>query len=209
MGKSCCESKSKELEILRERQGTILKWVLAINAIMFFVEFSYGWLAHSSALMADSLDMLGDAAVYGFSLYALNRGMLWRARAGLSKGIIMAIFGIVVFGQLAYRWYFGIVPEANTMGLIGAIALIANTTCLVLLYKHKSDDVNMRSTWLCSRNDIIANVGVLGASILVGYYHSIWPDTIVSVAISALFLKSALEVIVEARSELKTVTRRL
>ncbi len=203
MGKSCCEAKSAELAKLREKQGTVLKWVLGINALMFVVEFTFGWLSRSSALMADSLDMFGDAAVYGFSLFALNRGAIWRARAGLSKGVIMAIFGFVVLGQATYRFLTASVPVAETMGVIGAVALVANAICLVLLYSHRADDINMRSTWLCSRNDIVSNVGVIIASVLVGLLNSGWPDLIVGVAIACLFLKSAYEVINEAKDELR------
>ena len=203
MGKSCCEAESAELAKLREKQGTVLKWVLGINALMFFVEFGFGWLSRSSALMADSLDMFGDAAVYGFSLFALNRGAIWRARAGLSKGVIMAISGFVVLGQATYRFLTASVPVAETMGVIGAVALAANAICLVLLYSHRADDINMRSTWLCSRNDIVSNVGVIVASVLVGLLNSGWPDLVVGVAIACLFLKSAYEVINEAQDELR------
>lgn len=202
MGKSCCEAKSKELDQLRAKQGSVLKWVLAINAFMFVLEFSFGLLSRSSALMADSLDMFGDAAVYGFSLYALHRGSVWRARAGLSKGLIMAVFGVVVLGQTIYRLVTASVPEASTMGVIGSLALAANLVCLIMLYRHRGDDINMRSTWLCSRNDIIANVGVLGASALVAYTNSGVPDLVVGLAIATLFLKSAYEVITEAKLEL-------
>lgn len=162
MGKSCCEAKSAELAKLREKQGTVLKWVLAINAVMFVVEFGFGLLSRSSALMADSLDMFGDAAVYGFSLFALNRGA------------------------------------------IGAVALAANATCLFLLYRHRADDINMRSTWLCSRNDIVSNFGVIIAAVLVGLLNSGWPDLVVGVAIAGLFLKSAYEVVGEAKDELRS-----
>lgn len=202
MGKSCCESKASELESLRVRQGSVLKWVLAINAAMFVIEISFGLISRSSALMADSLDMFGDAAVYAFSLYALNRGSLWRARAGLSKGLIMAMFGLIVLGQTIYRILMGSIPEAETMGIIGGLALGANLVCLILLYRHRGDDINMRSTWLCSRNDIVANIGVIGASVLVAFTHSALPDIIVGVIIGTLFLKSAFSVIVDARLEL-------
>lgn len=202
MGKSCCESKANELESLRIKQGSVLKWVLAINATMFVIEISFGLISRSSALMADSLDMFGDAAVYAFSLYALNRGSLWRARAGLSKGIVMAMFGLIVLGQTIYRILMGSVPEAETMGIIGGLALGANLVCLIMLYRHRVDDINMRSTWLCSRNDIIANVGVISASVLVAFTHSAFPDIVVGVIIGTLFLKSAFGVVAEARLEL-------
>lgn len=203
MSKSCCEDKSVELEQLRNSQRNVLQVVLVINALMFLIEFISGWISHSSALMADSLDMFGDALVYGFSLYVLNKGSTWRARAGLLKGLIMAGFGLLVFGQTTYRVIQGIVPIAETMGAVGALALSANLICLLLLYKHRSDDINMRSTWLCSRNDIVANVGVLIASGLVAISDSIWPDTVVGFVIAGLFLKSSFHVILESRAELK------
>lgn len=209
MAKSCCEKKETELAQLRLKQGGVLKIVLITNALMFLVEFSFGLISQSSALMADSLDMFGDATVYAFSLYALNRGALWRARAGFSKGIIMALFGFFVLGQVIYRSINGIVPQADTMSVIGALALAANAYCLYLLYNHRSDDINMRSTWLCSRNDIIANVGVIAASALVAYFQSGLPDVIVGSAIATLFLKSAYEVLSEAKLEIHNNTNPL
>ena len=203
MGKNCCENKASEIQALRTKQGSILKIVLWINMLMFLVEFGFGLQSRSSALMADSLDMFGDAAVYGFSLYALNRGSVWRARAGLSKGLIMAFLGLVVLVQTIYRLALGSLPEAEIMGWIGGFALAANILCLILLYRHRADDINMRSTWLCSRNDIVANVGVIGASILVSIFHSAIPDLVIGAGIAALFLKSAFEVITEARLGLK------
>ena len=202
MGKSCCESKASELEKLRSRQKGILTTVLVLNAAMFFLEFGFGLFSRSSALMADSLDMFGDAAVYGFSLYALNRGSLWRARAGLSKGILMALFGGVVLLQTVYRSLAGSLPHAETMSWIGLSALFVNSICLYLLYTHRQDDINMRSTWLCSRNDIIANCGVLLASFLVLYFSSAIPDLVVGTAIALMFLRSAVQVINEAKVEL-------
>lgn len=203
MVKSCCEAKSTELELLRNGQKSVLKIVLALNLSMFVIEMVFGLLSNSSALTADSLDMFGDSVVYAFSLYVLNRGNMWRARAGLLKGIIMALFGLLVFGQIIYRWFLGIVPEAQTMGIIGIMALTVNLMCLYLLRRHREDDINMRSTWLCSRNDIIANFGVLAASVLVARTGSALPDIIVGIGISALFLKSAFFVIAEAKNELR------
>lgn len=202
MGKSCCENKSAELDILREKQGKVLKAVLFLNAVMFIVEFTSGFLSRSSALMADSLDMFGDATVYGFSLYALNRGQVWRARAGLLKGLIMAGFGLLVLSQTIYRLTRGSPPEAEMMGLVGVLALSVNLVCVFLLFRHRSDDINMRSTWLCSRNDIIANCGVLIASGLVAYTQSAIPDLVIGTAIAVLFLKSSYAVITEAKFEL-------
>lgn len=203
MGKSCCESKSLEFDKLRIKQGRVLKIVLAINAIMFLVEFGGGIIAKSSAVLADSLDMFGDATVYAFSLYVLNKSPLWRARASLLKGAIMAAFGIGILFQLIIRILTEEVPFSQTMGLIGVLALAANLWCLYLLYAHKQDDINMKSTWICSRNDIIANCGVLIASVLVAQTGSAWPDWIVGATISTLFLVSAFQVIRESMFEMR------
>lgn len=202
MGKSCCENKSTELAALHEKQSGVLKAVLAINALMFVIELTFGIFARSTALMADSLDMLGDAGVYAFSLYALHKGAQWRARAGYAKGVVMALFAVAVLGQAVYRFISQTTPEASTMGFIAALALAANLYCLVLLYRHRSDDINMRSTWLCSRNDIVANFGVIGASWLVAVFQSGVPDLLVGTAIAGLFLWSSKDVIWEARLEL-------
>lgn len=202
--KSCCENKASELEKLRTEQGKILKIVLLINAVMFVVEFTMGWRARSSALMADSLDMFGDALVYGFSLYVLNKSQQWRATAALLKGIIISAFGLVVLAEVGLKLFSDIIPEAHTMGFIGALALLANLICLQLLMKHRNDDLNMKSTFICSRNDIISNVGVLVAAIVVNFTQSKWPDIVIGLIIATLFLRSAFPIITESLAELKT-----
>jgi len=205
--KSCCESKCHELEKLRVKQGRVLKIVLAINAFMFVVEFGGGIVAKSSAVLADSLDMFGDATVYAFSLYVLNKTQIWRARAGLVKGVIMAAFGVGILFQLIVRILTETVPVTETMGLIGLIALFANVWCLYLLYTHRQDDITMRSTWMCSRNDIVANCGVLFASVLVAQTGSAWPDWIVGLTIATLFLSSAYQVIKDSLFEMNVPAR--
>jgi Co/Zn/Cd efflux system component len=151
----CCGAKTDALLVLRQRQGRVLQLVLALNAVMFFIEATAGVLAKSTALLADSLDMLGDAAVYALSLYVIHRGPVWRTRAALVKGLAMGAFGLGVLAQAIIRALAGGLPRAETMGLVGALALAANVTCLLLLYRHRTDDLNMRSTWMCSRNDIL------------------------------------------------------
>lgn len=202
--KSCCENKGSEIAKLRHEQGKILKIVLVINALMFFIEFASGWMARSSALMADSLDMLGDALVYGFSLFVLHKGNVWRATAALLKGILILVFSIGVFAEVLVKIFSEIIPVAHTMGGIGFLALIANLACLLLLMKHKNDDINMRSTYICSRNDIISNSGVIIAALLVQLMNSKWPDIAVGLIIAVLFLKSAWHVLVESIEELKS-----
>lgn len=200
----CCDDKSETLAVLRTRQQGVLQLVLAINAVMFGVEATAGVLAHSTALLADSLDMLGDALVYGLSLYALHRSPGWRAGAALSKGLVMAAFGIGVVIEAGLKLTTGVVPAEGMMGLFGAMALVANVSCLVLLLRHRSDDLNMRSTWLCSRNDVIANGGVLLAAAGVALTGTAWPDILIGVLIASLFLGSAWGVIRAAVTELRT-----
>jgi Co/Zn/Cd efflux system component len=172
--------------------------VLGINAALFAVEFAAGWLAHSTALLGDSLDMLGDSLVYAFSLYVLGRSELWRLWAARSKGLVMVLLVVVVLAEAALKLIDGARPTAETMGEIGALALAGNTLCFALLYRHRADDLNMRSTWLCSRNDLVANTAVLAAAAAVGITGTVWPDVIVGVAIAGLFLHTAIVVLRES-----------
>lgn len=188
---------------LIKNQRRILIWVLIINATMFVVEASAGWLAESSALLADSLDMLGDSLVYGFSLFVLNRGSQWLARSALLKGGIMALFGLFVLGEVAHKLIWPVIPMAETIGIIGTLALLANLVCLLLLWRHRSDDINMHSVWLCSRNDIIANSGVLLAAVGVAITQQGWPDIVVGLIIASLFLRSATQVLHRAYQQLR------
>jgi cation diffusion facilitator family transporter len=194
----CCQDKAGELGRLRERQGRVLRTVLALNALLFGVEFTAGWLARSTALLGDSLDMLGDALVYAFSLWVLHRSALLRTRAVQAKGALMVAFAGAVLLQAFVRMLQGELPAAETMGGVGALALAGNAGCFALLYRHRSDDLNMRSTWLCSRNDIIANLAVLGAAAAVAATHSLWPDLVVGLCIALMFLQSGLSVLRES-----------
>jgi Co/Zn/Cd efflux system component len=198
----CCNDKTCEIEALRSRQSSTLTIVLGINIVMFFVELTAGILAGSVSLVADSLDMLGDALVYGFSIYVVARGTRMKAKAALLKGGIMATFGLFVLGQVVFKIVFPQVPVFEAMGTIGLLALAANSLCLVLLWRHRADDINMSSVWLCSRNDIIANLSVLVAAIGVWLTHSGWPDILVGLALATLFLRSALFFMREANMEL-------
>jgi cation diffusion facilitator family transporter len=191
----CCSNAACEIEKLRDRQRATLKAVLVINAIMFLVEIAAGLLAASTALIADSLDMLGDTLVYGFSLYVVARSDAWKAISALIKGGIMALFGFFVLAQAGYKLLHPQVPQFQTISLIGLLALAANSVCLALLWRHREEDINMRSVWLCSRNDIFANVSVLFAALGVWLVDSQWPDLVVGLGIAVLFLRSAFHVI--------------
>ena len=200
---ACCEQKAEEIKTLHGEHRKVLIVVLVINAVLFVVEAGAGLLAHSTALLADSLDMLGDSLVYGFSLYVLWRTAEWRATAAVLKGIVMATFGVGVLAEAVYKVTAAVVPVAETMGIIGLLVLLGNVLCFLLLFRHRSDDLNMRSTWLCSRNDIIANLSVLLAAAGVRIFDSGWPDILVGAAIAGLFLRSASTVLQESFAEMQ------
>jgi len=199
----CCTDKTADLERLRASQASVLWTVLAINGVMFLVEFVGGLLAGSVALVSDSLDMLGDTLVYAFSLSAVARGAAAKARAALLKGGIMALFAVAAFVQVARQLLSDHVPPVEALGGIGLLALAANTVCFLLLWRRRGDDVNMSSVWLCSRNDLFANAGVLVAAGGVWLTGRAWPDLLVGLAIALLFARSALTVMSEARGELR------
>lgn len=198
----CCSNKACELEALRHKQAAILKVALGINAFMFAIEFSAGLLSGSVSLLADSLDMLGDSLVYGFSIYAIAGSLRTKAISALLKGTIMVIFGLFAAGQVIYTLLTPHTPSYEAIGFIGMLALIANGICFVLLWRHRSDDINMSSVWLCSRNDIIANFAVIAAAAGVWLTGSGWPDLIVGAGIAILFLRSAATVIARATREI-------
>jgi len=199
----CCIDKTCVIDRLRERQTATLRLVLLVNAGMFVVELVSGLFAGSVALLADSLDMLGDALVYGFSLYVVARGPAWKARAAVAKAAVMGLFGAFVFGQLVYKLLYPQLPTFETMGAVGALALAANGACFAVLWRHRAEDINMRSVWLCSQNDLIANVSVLLAAWVVWMTLSPWPDIAVGAIICAVFLRSAFLVAREASAELR------
>ena len=194
----CLCSNPSELEKLRSRQSSTLKIVLAINAVMFLVEFTAGIIASSTSLLADSLDMLGDVFAYGFSLYVVARDDTWKAVSAMFKGGIMALFGFLVLGQAVYKFIHPEIPRFELIGIVGLLALLANAYCLRLLWSHRSEDVNMSSVWLCSRNDIIANSSVLLAAVLVWALNSQWPDLVIGLGIALLFLRSSFLVFKDA-----------
>lgn len=196
----CCGQKRQELQNLafHSAQRRVLVAVLVINLAMFFIEFGAGLVAHSSALQADAVDMLGDAIVYGLSLWAVNRGARWEAGAALAKGLlILGFFGFIVV-EVANKLVHGVPPSSSLMLSFGALALMANLVCLALLWRFRRLNINMKSTFECSRNDVAANVGVLVAAGGVALTGRGWPDIVAGAVIALLFLKSAVGVISEA-----------
>ncbi|WP_088239877.1 cation transporter, partial [Calothrix rhizosoleniae] len=187
----CCQNKGCELTKLKKQQANVLWVVLFINLVMFVVEFGAGIRADSVSLTGDSLEMLGDSLVYASSLYVINKGSKAQAGSAFLKGTIMFLFAITVFARAIYQFFLGATPEASIMNTIGFIALLANLVCLLLLARHRKDNLNMSSVWLCSRNDIIANISVLVAAGLVFLTGSILPDLAVGLLLTFVFAKSA------------------
>ena len=179
-------------------------WIaLAVNLVMFVIEIGAGVAAGSASLLADSLDFLGDAANYGVSLFVLSMALHWRARASLLKAASMAAFGLWVAGTTIAHALSGTVPEAPIMGAIGALALAANLGVALLLYRWRDGDSNMRSVWICTRNDAIGNLAVLAAALGVFGSGSGWPDYLVAAIMSGLALVGAFQVARAALAELR------
>jgi Co/Zn/Cd efflux system component len=175
--------------------------VIAINASMFLVEMGGGAFAGSQALQADALDFLADALTYGISLAVIGAPIATRSRAALLKGASLSVMGLWVLGSTAYHVLVLGVPRAEIMGAIGFLALAANLASVLLLMKYKDGDANVRSVWLCSRNDAIGNVAVMGAALAVWWTASKWPDLIVAAAMAGLFLSSSLQILRQALRE--------
>jgi Co/Zn/Cd efflux system component len=181
----------------------VLWFALIVNAGMFAGELVGAYFSKSVALQADALDFLGDAANYGISLAVVGLHLAWRARAAMVKGLSMGLFGIWVIGTMIWRFVEGGVPEAHIITGVGVLALAANVAVALALYKYRDGDANMRSVWLCSRNDAIANVAVIAAGGGVWLTGTFWPDVAVGGIIAGLALFASVEVIRRAKGELR------
>lgn len=188
------------------RYKTILWTVIAINFAMFIVEMTAGSLAGSQALKADALDFLGDSVTYGISLAVLGASLRIRATAAFAKGLSLFAMGAWVLGSTLYQVFVLGLPSAGTMSIVGVLALIANVTSVLLLLRYKDGDANVRSVWLCSRNDAIGNVAVIGAAGAVWLTASAWPDLIVAALMAGLFLTSAFQILRRSWQELRSGT---
>lgn len=177
--------------------------VIVINGAMFAVETGAGWLAGSQALKADALDFLGDTATYSITLFMIGRPLLWRARAALFKGLTLAAMGLWVFLATAWQVLVLGVPAAEVMGAIAFLALAANVASVVLLLRYRDGDANVRSVWLCSRNDAIGNVAVLAAAGAVWLTDTAWPDLIVAALMAGVFLFSSAQIVRQSLDEMR------
>lgn len=181
--------------------------VIAINAVMFAVEMSAGQMAQSQALKADALDFLGDALTYGISLAVIGASIRVRTTAALAKGVSLLLMGLWVLGSTVYRVFVVGVPEAGIMGVVGFMALAANVASVLLLMSYKDGDANVRSVWLCSRNDAIGNVAVMLAALGVWGTTTGWPDLIVAGIMAGLFLSSSVQILRQALEERREEAR--
>ena len=197
----CCQD-DELTELLAQRQRGTLRIVLGINAVMFLVILAAALQGRSTALLADSLDNLGDALTYGLSLFAVSRGPVVKARVALFKGALIFLAACAVAAQIVHRLLVPTVPVFEIMGAFALLALAANGLCLYLLWRHRFEDVNMSSVWECSRNDIAANLSVFIAAGAVWLTDSGWPDLVVGLGLLVLLLRSSIRVIGWARAEL-------
>lgn len=200
---NCCNNDDTVTSLQDKQRGT-LHAVLAINGVMFVVIAIAAWIGDSSALLADSLDNFGDALTYGLSLYAVSRGKALKARVAVFKGVLIVLAAMVVAGRIIYRLYFPSVPVFEVMGLFSLLGLVANGICLMLLWRHRQEDINMSSVWECSRNDIASNMSVFIAAAGIWLTGSFWPDVIVASGLVLLLLRSGANVIRSALQELRS-----
>ncbi len=203
--KSCDEPR---FEGLSGRYRVALVAVIAINAGMFLVEMAAGLAAGSQALKADALDFLGDTATYGLTLAVIGRPLAWRARAALVKSLTLAVMALWVLGSTGYRVLVLGLPQAEVMGAIGFLALVANLVSVLLLLRYRNGDANVRSVWLCSRNDMLGNFAVIVAAGAVWLSGTPWPDLIVAAVMASLFLASSVQISRQARGELREAAAR-
>jgi len=200
MSASCCGGETNFEGLSRDYKRRL--WaVIAINAVMFVVEMAAGWLAASQALQADALDFLGDTLTYGLSMAVIGTSLRVRASAALIKGLSLLAMGLWVFGSTIYSVFVLGVPQAQIMGAIGFLALAANVASVLLLVKYKDGDANVRSVWLCSRNDAIGNVAVMVAALGVWGTATGWPDVIVAALMAGLFTWSATQILSQGLRE--------
>ncbi len=201
----CCDNNCS-MDALRERQRGTLKIVLGINAVMFLVIVVAALYGNSTALLADSLDNLGDALTYGLSLYAVSRSATVKAKVALFKGGLIFLAACAVAAQIVYKLFMPSVPLFEVMGTFSLIGLAANSLCLYLLWRHRHEDVNMSSVWECSRNDIASNLSVFVAAGAVWFTGAGWPDILAALGLVWLLVRSSIRVISSAMAELRAAT---
>lgn len=198
---SCCGSSCATTQAHIDKSQRKLLWtVLVLNGVMFFVEFIAGWLAQSSGLIADSLDMLADTLVYAVSLYAVGKAIKYKANAAIFNGTLQTLLALLVLADVLQRLLFGSQPNANMMLWVAGLALVVNVACFALLYSSRNGDINIRASWICSRNDMLMNTGVIISALLVAQLNMAWPDLVIATVIALVVLRSAIRIIRDARA---------
>lgn len=195
MADACCQ-----IDAANRAERRLLLTLLGINGIMFFAEAAAGWWAQSSALMADSLDMLADALVYGISLYAVGRAARDKSRAAMASGLFQSLLALFVGVDVLQRFILGSEPISGAMMGVAGVALAANLSCMLLLMKHRDGEVHLRASWTCSTNDVLVNASVIGAGFLVWVTGRPWPDLVVGSLVAMMVLKRALDILAQARA---------
>ncbi len=202
MSDNCCDI--TPIDTKTTNQLKLVLWlVFGLNLGMFIVEFFFGLQARSSALLADSLDMFADAFVYGLSLFVLNKTHIQQARASMIKGGLMVSLGFFVLAGSVYKIVYPVLPVAETISTLGLLALLVNATCVAVLLKYRDRSLNVKSAWICSRNDVFGNVAVIIAGLLVGVFSSQWPDIVIGFVLSFVVIKSSLQILASSKEELK------
>ena len=205
MADNCCASTCGSTKTLNDPRWRRALWIaLGVNATMFAVEFVAGSAADSRSLQADALDFLGDSANYAISLTVASMALVWRVRSALLKGLTLLAFGAWVLATAVLALVNGAAPQAETMGIVGAMALTANVGVALLLYRFRTGDANMRSVWICSRNDAIGNIAVMVAALGVFQTGSAWPDLLVAGIMAALAISGGVQIVRHARDELRS-----
>jgi Co/Zn/Cd efflux system component len=206
MAGNCCGSGTENQASLNDPRWRLALWIaLAVNAGMFIFEFAAGAAADSRALQADALDFFGDSASYAISLAVAGMALTWRARTAMLKGLTMLGFGLWVLVTAILAFINGTTPHAEMMGIVGAMALVANVGVALLLYRFRSGDANMRSVWICSRNDAIGNVAVMIAALGVFQTGSAYPDLAVAILLATLAISGGWQIVWQARSEMRSI----
>lgn len=188
----------------RESESNVLKILLAINAFMFAAEITFGFIAQSTGLIADAMDMLADAVVYGLSLYAVGKASSLQRKAARMSGYLQMALALFALIEVLRRFIFGSDPEPAYMIFVSLVALVANLSCLALISKHREGGVHMRASWIFSTNDVLANIGVIVAGVLVNFLHSTWPDLMIGAIITIIVGRGALSILKISSAETRT-----
>ncbi|MBT8429625.1 MAG: cation transporter [Gammaproteobacteria bacterium] len=196
-----------EVEIRDKSEARVLRVLLLINGLMFVVELGVGWWAQSTALIADAMDMLADAMVYGVGLYAVGKSIAAKIRAAILSGWLQMALGLLVLADIARRFVYGSEPVSSLMMFMGLAALIANVICLILISKHRDGEVHMRASWIFSKNDVIANLGVIFAGLLVAVTDSRIPDLVIGIFVALVVLRGGVRILKDASAETTVSTR--